>query len=158
MSAAEGGVSGLRQLVREATGLILAHPHHRPAADHVVLKELRYRGADLDAACDLVAWFASILVNRRCQAELERWAPNAEAGVLPELRALATGLRTDRDAVIAGLTLRWTSGPVEGHVHRIKMIKRHIFARAKPDLLRKRRTSHVPKITQHMVRAGWKVL
>lgn len=28
--------------------------------------------------------------------------------------------------------------PVEGHVNRIKMLKRQMFGRAKPDLLRKR--------------------
>ena len=32
----------------------------------------------------------------------------------------------------------WNSGPVEGHINRLKMIKRQMFGRAKPDLLRKR--------------------
>lgn len=43
-----------------------------------------------------------------------------------------------RDAVIAGLTLPWSSGAVEGHVNRIKMIKRQMYGRAGFDLLRKR--------------------
>jgi transposase len=30
------------------------------------------------------------------------------------------------------------SGPVEGHVNRIKMIERQMYGRANPDLLRKR--------------------
>ncbi|MEV0062494.1 hypothetical protein [Nocardia sp. NPDC050718] len=38
----------------------------------------------------------------------------------------------------AGLTMHWNSGAVEGHVNRIKMRKRQMFGRAKPDLLRKR--------------------
>lgn len=42
------------------------------------------------------------------------------------------------DAVTADLTLRWNSGPVEGHVNRIKMLKRQMFGRAKLDLLRTR--------------------
>ncbi|WP_457033997.1 transposase, partial [Kitasatospora sp. P5_F3] len=124
--------------VREVTRLILTHPDNRPEADRVVLKELRNRSADLDATCDLIARFASILVNRRGQEELEQWTTDAEGSVLPELRAFATGLRKDWDAVMAGLTLRWNSGPVEGHVNRIKMIKRQMFGRAKLDLLRKR--------------------
>jgi len=33
-------------------------------------------------------------------------------------------LRRDQDAVTAGLTLPWSSGVVEGHVNRIKMLKR----------------------------------
>ncbi|GCB43966.1 hypothetical protein [Streptomyces sp. NL15-2K] len=47
---------------------------------------------------------------------------------LPSLHTLAAGI--DRDAVIAGLTLPWSSGVVEGHVNRIKMLKRQMFGRA----------------------------
>ena len=54
------------------------------------------------------------------------------------LRSFVTGLRRDQDAVTAGLTLPWNSGAVEGHVNRIKMIKRQMYGRAKPDLLRRR--------------------
>ena len=43
-----------------------------------------------------------------------------------------------RAAVTAGLTVSYSSGAVEGHVNRIKMIKRQMYGRAKPDLLRKR--------------------
>lgn len=57
---------------------------------------------------------------------------------LPELHSFVTGLRRDHDAVTAGLTLPYSSGPVEGHVNRIKMIKRQMYGRANPDLLRKR--------------------
>ena len=37
-----------------------------------------------------------------------------------------------------GLSLRWSSGAVEGHVNRIKMLKRQMYGRANPDLLRRR--------------------
>jgi transposase len=40
--------------------------------------------------------------------------------------------------VLNGLTLHYSSGPVEGTVNRIKMIKRQMYGRAKFDLLRKR--------------------
>jgi hypothetical protein len=56
----------------------------------------------------------------------------------PALRSFVTGLRRDQDAVTAGLTLRWSSGAVEGHVNRIKMLKRQMYGRANPDLLRRR--------------------
>jgi transposase len=49
-----------------------------------------------------------------------------------------TGLKRDWDAVLAGLTTAHNSGPVEGNVNRIKMIKRQMYGRAKFDLLRKR--------------------
>jgi transposase len=54
------------------------------------------------------------------------------------MRSFAAGLGKDWPAVTAGLTLPWRSGTVEGHVNRIKMIKRQMYGRAKPDLLRKR--------------------
>lgn len=57
---------------------------------------------------------------------------------LPSLRHFAQHLERDLDAVIAGLTLPWNSGVVEGHVNRIKMLKRQMFGRAGFELLRKR--------------------
>jgi transposase len=56
----------------------------------------------------------------------------------PALRSFVTSLQRDQDAVTAGLTLRWSSGTVEGHVNRIKMLKHQMYGRANPDLLRRR--------------------
>ncbi|MFD8724837.1 hypothetical protein ACFV2H_44560 [Streptomyces sp. NPDC059629] len=61
-----------------------------------------------------------------------------QQGDLPSLHALAAGIHSDLDAVAAGLTLSWSSGAVEGHVNRIKMLKRQMFGRAGFQLLRKR--------------------
>jgi transposase len=47
-------------------------------------------------------------------------------------------LNVDLDSVTVGLILRWNSGPVEGDVNRIKMLKRQMYSRADFDLLRKR--------------------
>ena len=69
---------------------------------------------------------------------LEAWAAQAETSPVSELRGFAKGLRKDWAAVTAGLTVPYSSGAVEGHVNRIKMIKRQMYGRAKPDLLRKR--------------------
>ncbi|MFD8755671.1 transposase [Kitasatospora sp. NPDC059577] len=60
------------------------------------------------------------------------------AGPGPAVRSFATGLLQDLDAVVAGLTLSYSSGAVEGHNNKIKMIKRQMFGRAGFDLLRKR--------------------
>lgn len=56
----------------------------------------------------------------------------------PDLHSFIAGLRRDYDAVLNGLTLPHSSGVVEGHVNRIKMIKRQMYGRANLDLLRKR--------------------
>ncbi|MFJ8657123.1 hypothetical protein ACIRNU_32755 [Streptomyces rochei] len=57
---------------------------------------------------------------------------------MPSLRHFAHQLLRDIDAVTAGLTLPWNSGVGEGHVNRIKMLKRHMFGRTGFELLRKR--------------------
>ena len=69
---------------------------------------------------------------------LPAWTALAEASPVRELRSFAAGLRKDGAAVTAGLTLPYSSSPAEGHVNRIKMIKRQMYGRANPDLLRKR--------------------
>lgn len=43
----------------------------------------------------------------------------------PDRCTPAASVDRDRDAVIAGLTLPWSSRVVEGHVNRIKLPKRH---------------------------------
>ena len=70
--------------------------------------------------------------------DLPQWISGAKAAALPGLSSFAKGLEQDLDAVIAGLTTRWNSGPVEGRVNHIKMIKRQMFGRAGLPLLRKR--------------------
>jgi transposase len=69
---------------------------------------------------------------------LDAWMTAAEADDLPALHSLIAGLRRDHDAAVAGLTLDWNSGPVEGNVNRIKTIKRQMYGRANFALLRKR--------------------
>lgn len=61
-----------------------------------------------------------------------------ETSQLPAFHTFVTGVRKDKDAVLAGLTLPWSTGPVEGHVNRLKLIKRSMYGRAEFDLLRLR--------------------
>jgi len=67
---------------------------------------------------------------------LTGWMSAVDAD-LPMLRSFTAGLRRDLDAVVAGLTLEYNSGAVEGTVNRIKQLKSAMYGRAKPDLLRK---------------------
>jgi transposase len=91
----------------------------------------------LAAVREHVTAFAAMMLNRQGQ-QLEAWMNNVQADDLPELHSFVTGLRRDFDAARAGLTLPYHCGPVEGHVNRIKMLKRQMYGRASPDLLRKR--------------------
>jgi transposase len=78
------------------------------------------------------------LVRARGGTEPGGWAAQTQASGPPELRGFARNLCRDWPAVQAGLTGPWSSGPVEGQVNRVKLIKRQMFGRAKFDLLRKR--------------------
>jgi transposase len=92
---------------------------------------------DLATIRDLARGFTD-LVRTRGGDHLTTWVEHAEQGTVAEIRSFATGLRKDWDAVKAGLTLAWSSGAVEGAVNRIKMLKRQMYGRANPDLLRRR--------------------
>ncbi len=105
--------------------------------DRLGLKDARARCADLDTLTTLAHGFNQLVRERRGR-HLEDWIKQATASAFPEIRGFATGLLADFDAVTAGLTLPWSSGPVEGNINRIKMIKRQMYGRAKLDLLRKR--------------------
>jgi transposase len=78
------------------------------------------------------------LVRERQGERLTEWVAQAEQSTTEELAAFARGLRADWDAVLAGMSLPWSSGPVEGQVTRLKLIKRQMYGRASFDLLRAR--------------------
>ena len=78
------------------------------------------------------------MVKNRVVTELAMWLQAAQGSGLADLRNFAMGLRRDFEAVSNALQLPWNNGPTEGQVHRLKMIKRQMYGRAKFDLLRKR--------------------
>jgi transposase len=92
---------------------------------------------ELKAVAGHVRNFAQMMAQRR-GTQLRPWMHAVEADNLPALHSLIVGLRRDEAAVTAGLTLPWSSGPVEGHVNRIKTLKRQMYGRASFPLLRQR--------------------
>ena len=122
---------------KKVASWILTPPSDLTDGDRAALAQITGRCEELAATRDLVREFADMLCHRRGE-RLESWASQAEASPVSELRGFSKGLRKDWAAVTAGLTVSYSSGAVEGHVNRIKMIKRQMYGRAKPDLLRKR--------------------
>jgi transposase len=122
---------------KKVASWILTPPGDLADDDRAALAQITGRCVELATTRDLVRDFADMLCNRRGE-HLEAWASQAEASPVSELRGFSQGLRRDWAAVTAGLTVSYSSGAVEGHVNRIKMIKRQMYGRAKPDLLRKR--------------------
>jgi len=82
--------------------------------------------------------FDATLVRQRQPAQLDPWLQRATTSTLEAFQRFANGLRDDYEAVKAGVTLPWSTGPVEGHINRLKMLKRQMFGRARLDLLSRR--------------------
>ena len=66
---------------------------------------------------ELTQQFMTMLRLRRGQ-EFEVWLSAVEASHIPELRRFAHSLLRDKEAVVAGLTLPYSNGPVEAQVQK----------------------------------------
>lgn len=70
--------------------------------------------------------------------KLEEWLKEADASEAAVMRRFSAGLKKDLSAVRAGLTESWSTGPVEGFINKVKLLKRQGYGRANFDLLRAR--------------------
>ncbi|MFD5704213.1 transposase, partial [Streptomyces lasiicapitis] len=122
---------------RRIVSWIMKPPSRLTDNDAGALKEIRAGCPHLDAATRHVRDFAAMMRDLTGE-NLPDWMERVLAEDLPAFHALVNGLRRDLDAVIAGLSSTWSSGQVEGHVCRVKLLKRMGFGRAHLDLLRRR--------------------
>lgn len=112
--------------------------HHLAPADRARLDAILTASPQLAALAGHVARFSQITSGRLGPAALDAWLDAAEADDQPALHHFTAGIRRDYHAVASAVTQTWTSGPVEGHVCRLKMLKRQMYGRAGRLLLRKR--------------------
>lgn len=123
--------------IREVTGWITRHPDTLDADEKRQLEAILARCPQLQALSGHVRTFARMIADLSAH-QLPDWLADVHQDDLPDLHAFARGIEHDMDAVTAGLSLPWSSGVVEGHINRIKMLKRQMFNRAGFPLLRKR--------------------
>jgi len=117
---------------RKAARLLMSEPDKLSEDDRrFVLLEL---SPPIAQAVDLARAF-STMIKQSLADQLDGWIAAAETG---GFKGFAGSLRQDRDAVHAALTLPWSTGPVEGQINRLKVIKRTMYGRAGFDLLRHR--------------------
>ena len=113
---------------RSIAWLILKDPEEsRPYLDEVFR-----RSPEIASSAAAAREFARMIRDRDAAA----WHPWLTSAAQSPLAGFARHLRRDESAVLAALTTRWSNGPVEGHVHRLKLIKRSMYGRARFDLLR----------------------
>jgi len=122
---------------RRATWLVLRSPEQCTQDDDHLLARLTAQSPALAEAVALAQDFASLLRLRQ-PARLEPWLRRATQSSLTPFQRFAKGLRADMAAVQAAVTLSWSQGPIEGQIHRLKMLKRQMFGRARLDLLTRR--------------------
>jgi transposase len=117
--------------------LCLRPPDQLDPAEQAVLAKILSEDPRSAKGYDLLQRFRQTLRHRDVAA-LRGWIADARSSDLRPFGAFANGLLDDWSAVEAAFTTRWSTGPVEGQVNRIKLIKRQGFGRMRLDLLRAR--------------------
>ena len=120
-----------------ATWLVLRRATKRTEAEAQQLTRLHAQSPAVAEAIDLAQGFATLVRQRQPEC-LEPWLQRATTSAVDAVQRFAAGLYEDDEAVKAGVTLPWSTGPVEGHINRLKMLKRQMFGRARLDLLSRR--------------------
>ncbi len=93
------------------------------------------RNEELRAVYALSQEFVTMLKERQAEA-LDSWLKRAKVCHVSELGSCVNGIRRDDAAVRAACSSQWSNGITEGHVNRLKFLKRHMFGCAHLDLLR----------------------
>lgn len=118
---------------RQATWLLL-QTEELEAKKRAFVDALYQTSPELKQAAEAAREFTRMIRERDGQA----WSEWQESAAKTLLAPFANHLRRDEAAVKAALKLPWSNGPTEGQVHRLKLIKRQMYGRAKLDLLKAR--------------------
>ncbi len=78
------------------------------------------------------------ILKTKNKKSLNRWFDDVSDSELIDLQRVARGMEADLAAVSEAVVSRWSNGVVEGHVNRLKMLKRQMYGRAGFELLRRR--------------------
>jgi transposase len=119
---------------RALSWILTRPPASLTDADQTILATLRQH-PHLARANDLAQQFTAMTRGRKGE-RLTEWIQEAMASDIHELKTYALGLQADLPAIQAAMTHEWSNGMTEGHVNRLKLIKRQMYGRANFDLLR----------------------
>jgi transposase len=101
------------------------------------LDQLTTSCPEMTTLTELVREFATILTKRRGH-DLKKWMTAVTNSELPALRGFVHGLTMDLDAIVNGLSMPYSNGPIEGVNTKVKLLKRQMYGRAGFALLRQR--------------------
>jgi transposase len=117
---------------RQTSALLLDLVHNPSPSQQSFAQTLCALSPDIATTVALAKHFHRMMRERDDSA----WSPWRKAACKSPLHHFVVQLQRDEAAVRAALTLPWSTGPVEGHINRLKLIKRQMYGRAKLDLLR----------------------
>jgi len=122
---------------REVAFLFVRRPDAYDEEKEMYVKLLRQHDPSLDTAYTLAQDVVRLIRDRQADG-LEEWiAAAVDCGIAP-LSRFATGLWNDYAAVVAGLSNDYSNGPTEGHITKIKALRRAMYGRGRFDLVRQR--------------------
>lgn len=98
---------------------------------------LKAESPSFTAMRQLAMRFRGILRGQQT-APLDAWIDSAIETGIPAIMRFARTLRRDIDAVRDAIELPWSNGQAEGQINRLKTLKRAMYGRAEPELLRAR--------------------
>lgn len=110
-------------------GWILARPEELSSESKEQLDRLCELDNTLTQARDLTHSFLG-LIRAHTDEGLDRWLKDVRASTVRQLLPFVRSIEQDKAAVRAGLQLTYSTGPVEGHINRLKLIKRQAYGRA----------------------------
>ena len=123
---------------RDATWLVIRRARDRTPAEQAALEQLTRLAPELARVVVLGERFLELLRQRQGELACDAWVTDAATSGVPELRRFAVKLKQDLPAVHAAAREAWSNGQTEGHVHKLKLLKRSMYGRANFDLLRVR--------------------
>ena len=98
---------------------------------------LKSSSPDFTSMRQLAMRFRGILRSKDIQ-KFDVWLNDAQQSGIYAIHRFARTIRRDIDAVRNALTEGWTNGQTEGQINRLKTLKRAMYGRAGPKLLRAR--------------------
>ena len=122
---------------RAACWLLLKEPARLTAEEQAYVTRLFHLCPKIALAQALAREFQT-LIRERDVSGLYEWLQGVQLSGIAEFISVAHGIWRDRQAVEAALTHAESQGQVEGHVNRLKLIKRSGYGRSGFELLRLR--------------------
>lgn len=122
---------------QRASWLFILAQEKLTATQQRQIEQMCQASEELSIAYELSQDFVGLFKEHKAQA-LKDWLRRAKGSTISELKSLAKSMQQDYAAIEAACSQPWNQGQVEGHINRLKCLKRQMYGRAEFDLLRLR--------------------